>query len=116
MKRVNRMLFLATAGVGASRQAVPQEAAILRTFVRLFMAPGVMHCAGGAGPQPTGLLEAILAWVEDGKAPDTLLATRRDQSGSVTRSRPVCASPLVAKYEGSGSTDGASNFSCSTGF
>jgi hypothetical protein len=85
-------------------------------FVRLFMAPGVMHCAGGAGPQPTGLLEAILAWVEDGKAPDTLLATRRDQSGAVTRSRPMCAYPLVAKYKGSGSTDDASNFSCSAGF
>jgi hypothetical protein len=85
-------------------------------FIRLFMAPGVMHCAGGAGPQPTGQLEAILAWVEDGKAPDTLLATRRDQSGAVTRSRPVCAYPLVAKYKGSGGTDDASNFSCSTGF
>jgi Tannase and feruloyl esterase len=50
------------------------------------------------------------------KAPDTLPATRRDQSGVVTRSRPLCAYPLVAKYKGSGSTDEASNFVCSTGF
>ncbi len=85
-------------------------------FIRLFMAPGVAHCAGGAGPQPTGLLEALLAWVEEGKAPDTILATRRDQSGAVTRSRPLCAYPLVAKYKGSGSTDDAANFVCSTGF
>ena len=85
-------------------------------FLRLFMAPGVTHCAGGAGPQPTGLMEALLSWVEDGKAPDTLPATRRDQSGVVTRSRPLCAYPLVAKYKGSGSTDEASNFVCSTGF
>ena len=85
-------------------------------FVRLFMAPGVTHCAGGAGPQPTGQLEALLAWVEDGKAPETLLAIRRDQTGSVTRSRPLCQYPQVAKYKGSGSSDDAANFTCSNGF
>jgi hypothetical protein len=85
-------------------------------FIRLFMAPGVTHCAGGAGPQPGGLMEALLAWVEDGKAPEMLPATRRDQTGAVTRSRPLCAYPLVAKYKGSGSTDEASNFVCSSGF
>jgi feruloyl esterase len=85
-------------------------------FIRLFMAPGVSHCAGGAGPQPTGQVDALLAWVEEGKAPETLLATRRDQGGAVTRSRPVCAYPLVAKYTGSGSTDSAANFVCSSGF
>ena len=85
-------------------------------FVRLFMAPGVGHCAGGAGPTPTGQLEALLAWVEEGKAPETLLATRRDQTGAVTRSRPVCAYPLVAKYKGRGSTDDAASFECGTGF
>jgi feruloyl esterase len=84
--------------------------------VRLFMAPGVTHCAGGAGPQPTGLMEAMLAWVEDGKAPETLPAVRRDQTGTVTRSRPLCQYPLVAKYKGSGSTDDAANFTCSSGF
>jgi feruloyl esterase len=80
------------------------------------MAPGVTHCAGGAGPQPTGLMEAMLAWVEDGKAPETLPAARRDQTGTVTRSRPLCQYPLVAKYKGSGSTDDAANFTCSAGF
>ena len=86
-------------------------------FVRLFMSPGVGHCSGGAGPAPTGQMDALLAWVEDGKAPESLLATRRDpQSGTVSRSRPVCAFPLVAKYKGSGSTDDAASFSCSSGF
>ena len=84
-------------------------------FIRLFMAPGVGHCGGGAGPAPSGQLEALLAWVEDGKAPETLLATRRDQSGA-TRSRPLCQYPQVAKYKGRGSTDDASSFSCSNGF
>jgi feruloyl esterase len=85
-------------------------------FIRLFMAPGVGHCAGGAGPAPYGQLQALLAWVEEGKAPDTLPAARRDQSGAVTRSRPLCTYPLVAKYKGSGSTDEAASFACSTGF
>jgi feruloyl esterase len=85
-------------------------------FIRLFMAPGVAHCGGGSGPAPAGQLDALLAWVESGKAPETLLATRRDQGGAVTRSRPVCAYPLVPKYKGSGSTDDAANFTCSAGF
>jgi feruloyl esterase len=85
-------------------------------FIRLFMAPGVGHCGGGAGPAPSGQLQALLAWVEEGKAPETLPAARRDQSGAVTRSRPLCAYPLVAKYKGSGSTDEAVSFTCSSGF
>ena len=85
-------------------------------FARLFMAPGVGHCGGGAGPSPYGQLDAVRAWVEDGKAPEILTAARRDQTGSITRSRPLCQYPLVAKYKGTGSTDDAANFACSTGF
>jgi len=84
-------------------------------FMRLFMAPGVGHCGGGSGPAPSGQQEALLAWVEEGKAPETLLATRRDRSGSAL-SRPLCKYPLVAKYKGTGSTDDAANFVCSKGF
>ena len=84
-------------------------------FIRLFMAPGVGHCGGGAGPAPTGTLEALLAWVEEGKAPETLPAVRRDQVATM-RTRPLCQYPQVAKYKGSGSTDDAANFSCSAGF
>jgi feruloyl esterase len=45
-----------------------------------------------------------------------MLATRRDQAGAITRSRPLCVYPLVAKYKGRGSTDEAASFECSTGF
>jgi len=85
-------------------------------FLRLFMAPGIGHCAGGPGPAPTGQLDALLEWVEEGDAPETLMATRRDQTGAVTRSRPLCQYPLVARYTGTGSTDEAANFVCSPGF
>jgi len=85
-------------------------------FIRLFLAPGVGHCGGGTGPAPTETLDALLAWVEDGKAPETLPAVRRDQTGAVTRRRPLCQYPLVAKYKGRGSTDEAASFVCSAGF
>ncbi|HEV3334403.1 MAG TPA: tannase/feruloyl esterase family alpha/beta hydrolase [Bryobacteraceae bacterium] len=85
-------------------------------FARLFMAPGVGHCGGGAGPTPYGQLDSLRSWVEEGKAPETLTAAHRDQTGAVTRSRPLCQYPLVAKYKGTGSTDDAGNFVCSTGF
>jgi feruloyl esterase len=87
-------------------------AAKTEAFMRLFMAPGVGHCAGGAGPQPSGQFEALVAWVEQGKAPDTIEAVIRDQSGTVTRSRPLCRYPLVARYKGAGSTDLAASFEC----
>ena len=85
-------------------------------FLRLFMAPGVAHCAGGPGPAPAGQLDALLAWVEDGVVPETLTAIRRDRNGGVIRSRPLCQYPIVARYTGTGSTDDAENFVCGTGF
>jgi feruloyl esterase len=88
----------------------------ISAFARFFLAPGVGHCGGGSGPQPGGQLDALVHWVEDGKTPDTLLATRRDQTGKAVRTRPLCQYPLVAKYKGTGSTDEAANFACSAGF
>ena len=85
-------------------------------FLRLFMAPGVAHCGGGIGPSPYGQLDALLAWVEQGRAPETLTAARRDPDGTITRSRPLCRYPLVARYKGNGSTGDAANYSCSAGF
>jgi hypothetical protein len=85
-------------------------------FIRLFMAPGVGHCGGGAGPAPTGQFETVVKWVEEGKAPDTLDAVKRDQSATVVRSRPLCQYPLVARYKGRGSTDEAVNFECKASF
>ena len=83
-------------------------------FIRLFMAPGVAHCGGGTGPSPTGQFEALVRWVEEGKPPDTLTAQR--QVGDVTRTRPLCMYPLVARYKGHGSTDDAASFHCKKEF
>ena len=85
-------------------------------FVRFFMAPGVAHCGGGAGPAPTGQFEALVRWVEDGKAPETLRRHAPRSDRGVTRSRPLCQYPLVASTRARGSTDDAANFSCSKHF
>jgi hypothetical protein len=84
---------------------------ITSKFARLFLAPGVGHCGGGPGLQPDGHFDALLQWVEQGKAPETLNSVRRDASGAI-RSRPLCQFPLTAKYKGTGSADDAANFAC----
>lgn len=80
-------------------------------FARLYMAPGVGHCGGGAGPMPTGLLETVVNWVEHGAAPTTI-AARRALDGGATRTRPLCPYPTTAQWNGTGSTDEAANFTC----
>ena len=83
----------------------------LQRFYRLFRAPGVGHCGGGSGPQPQNLFGALVDWVENGVAPETILATNVT-GGVVTRSRPLCPYPQTAIYNGSGSIDDAANFHC----
>jgi feruloyl esterase len=79
--------------------------------IRLFMVPGMGHCAGGDGTSTFDMVKALEQWVEQGKAPERIEASRvRD--GRVDRTRPLCAYPKVAVYNGSGSTDDAANFSC----
>ena len=84
-----------------------------RDFYRLFMAPGMGHCAGGPGPNQFDAIGALEQWVEKGAAPDKLMATH-SANGKVDRTRPLCMYPLVARHKGTGSTDEAANFSCVT--
>ena len=78
---------------------------------RLFMAPGMGHCGGGTGPNSFDMVAALEQWVEQGKAPDQILASR-SAGGVVDRTRPLCPYPQVASYKGTGSTDEAANFTC----
>ena len=79
--------------------------------VRMFLAPGVGHCGGGDGPNSFDTLAALEQWVENGKAPETMIASH-STSGKTDRTRLLCAYPKVAKYTGSGSIDDAANFVC----
>ena len=78
---------------------------------RLFMAPGMAHCGGGEGPNTFDMVTALEEWVEQGKAPDRIVASRRTD-GTVDRTRPLCPYPQLAVYTGTGSTDDAENFVC----
>ncbi len=80
-------------------------------FFRLFMVPGMLHCSGGPGPDQFDALTALENWVEKGVAPERILASHRT-NGTVDRTRPLCAYPRVAKWNGTGSPDDAANFSC----
>jgi Tannase and feruloyl esterase len=98
------------------------------SFMRLYMAPGVQHCASGPGPDSFGqmvtraqsdpqqdLTLALERWVEDGVAPEHVIAAKRqgpNQASPALRTRPLCPYPKVARYKGTGSTDDAANFTC----
>ena len=84
---------------------------ITRSFYRLFLVPGMGHCTGGPGPHEFDMVTALEAWVEQGKAPQRIVAESRS-NGNVTRSRPLCAFPEIAVYNGDGDTDSAENFTC----
>jgi feruloyl esterase len=93
-------------------------------FFRLFMAPGMYHCAGGPGPNSFGnvgdppvldpqndVLMALENWVERGIAPDRLIASRV-ANDRVERTRPLCPYPKRARYRGQGDINRAENFDC----
>jgi feruloyl esterase len=96
------------------------------SFARLFMVPGMQHCGGGPGPNVItapfdaqhDVRTAVERWVEQGQAPEQIVATKfrtgANPASGVARTRPVCAYPMVAKWNGSGSTDEAANFACVT--
>ena len=78
---------------------------------RLFMVPGMGHCAGGEGTSTFDMLTAIDAWVERAQPPERISASRV-RNGVADRTRPLCRYPQTAVYSGSGSTDDAANFIC----
>ena len=77
---------------------------------RLFLVPGMGHCASGSATlDQFDLLTKVVDWVEKGKAPDSVTATGKAFPG---RSRPLCAYPKHAQYSGKGDSEKASSFTC----
>jgi feruloyl esterase len=79
--------------------------------VRLFLAPGMGHCGGGTGPNQFDKLAVLDTWVTTSKAPDQIVFSKMN-AGHVERTRPTCAYPAVAKYNGTGDPDSAGSYSC----
>jgi len=82
----------------------------VRGWSRLFLVPGMGHCAGGTATLDRfDMLSAIVDWVEKAKAPDSVVATGTAFPG---RSRPLCPYPQHAHYKGRGNSEDAANFEC----
>jgi Tannase and feruloyl esterase len=90
-------------------------------FVRLFMAPGMMHCGGGPGPNDFDSIAALEQWRESNQPPETIIAAHyatnpvamlTGDTGPPLGTRPLCAYPRVAHWTGTGSTDEAKNYVC----
>jgi pimeloyl-ACP methyl ester carboxylesterase len=77
---------------------------------RAYLVPGMGHCGSGAATLDRfDLLQAVVDWVEQGKAPDSVIATGPAFPG---RSRPLCAHPHYAAYKGQGNPEDAASFEC----
>jgi feruloyl esterase len=101
------------------------------SFARLFMVPNMAHCGGGPATNDFAVneLNAITAWVENGVAPDRIVAANHNTSSPFPSTgglfdpriatnfpaggtRPLCAYPKIPKYMGTGMTNDAANFAC----
>ena len=79
------------------------------SFARLFLLPGVNHCGGGPGLDSFDSLTALESWVEDGTAPEHIIARGNAFPG---RTRPLCPYPLTPHYNGTGNPENAAAFFC----
>jgi hypothetical protein len=95
-----------------SRHGKEPDFANLQRFYRLFRAPGVGHCGGGAGPTPVDAFGALVNWVENSVPPQSLLASGGSAAPATGRTRPLCPYPQTAIYNGSGSINDANSFHC----
>ena len=93
---------------GWYEQLSPRSAVGPQDWARLFLIPGMTHCAGGQSTDQFDMLAAIQQWVEGKRAPDRVIATGR---AFPDISRPLCPYPKVAHFNG-GNTSDASSFSC----
>jgi hypothetical protein len=84
-------------------------AAAASRFVRTFLVPGMNHCAGGPATDAFDGLAAIVDWVEQGRAPERIVA--RATSRLPGLARPLCPYPKIARYRG-GDTASADSFAC----
>ncbi len=97
----------------------------LSRSVRLFMVPGMYHCGGGPGAAAFGgsghpswpgdpqrdILWSLVQWVEQGRAPDALTATRIE-NGAERFTRKLCPFPGVARHDGRGNQNDAASYRC----
>ncbi|MBZ5642599.1 MAG: tannase/feruloyl esterase family alpha/beta hydrolase [Acidobacteriia bacterium] len=109
----------------AGEQGEPNAYAVM-DFARLYMVPGMHHCANGPGPNIFGganqglppqldaqhdVVMALDHWVEDGVAPEKIIASHLT-NGTVDRTLPLCPYPQAPIFNGSGDANLAENYHC----
>ena len=97
--------------VGYYEDVVRRIGSTTPDFFKLYMLPGVFHCSGGVGPASFDPLVHIIPWVEQGKAPGSIVASHVEK-GTVIRTRPLCQYPQTAQYAGHGDVGDASSYRC----
>ena len=82
------------------------------------------HCSGGPAADQFDLLGPLVDWVERGRAPQAVVASARGAGNaggvnaevpadwSPARTRPLCAHPGVATWNGTGPIEQAVAFAC----
>lgn len=107
----------------------------LRRSARLFMVPGMMHCAGGSGPDvfnslsggparppadssSDDLFSALVDWRDRGRPPERVIATKfgAGNPAPIEMQRPLCPYPQVTRYNGAGAKTAPQNFRCTSNF
>ena len=81
-------------------------------FARLFLIPGMNHCAGGLATDKFEGFTALTDWVEKGRAPEVVQASATAMSPWPNRTRPLCVYPKQAIYSGTGDIEDTANFTC----
>ena len=77
---------------------------------RLFMIPGMGHCAGGDAPFVFDAISTLDTWVDTNRAPERIVVS--NPPNAPARTRPLCPWPQQAVFSGVGSTDEEKNFTC----
>lgn len=104
--------------IGYFRSAEKAAGGSVADYFRLFTIPGMDHCGipaqTGPGIDEAGFdpVSALEKWVEDGVAPDSMMATKRDKDAHVLWTRPLCAFPKKAVYTGTGDAKEAASYRC----
>ena len=117
-----------SAALGGAKDPTAASLKRLQAFYRLFMVPGMGHCAGGPGANEFGafidppvvdadhdVMMALERWVEHGVAPDKIIATHyvdNNPTKGVQFQRPLCPFPQVGRYDGKGNPVDPTSFVC----
>lgn len=90
-------------------EEVEQKDKNIQSYIRLFLLPGVLHCGGGPGPDEVDWVKLIRDWVENDKAPERVVLSKKEKD-KVVMTRPVFPFPKVAVYSGKGDINLEKNF------